>query len=771
MTSADHVESGLYRWQGEALARWRDARYRGVIEATTGSGKTRLAIAAIHEVRRKTEHLCVAVIVPTLALADQWREALREGLPARSADIGEFHSATTQATEWRGQDILIIVANSARHNFALIRDRWAKRDPGSAVLLIADECHRLGSAINAQVLEVPVDFSLGLSATAERDDFGDSVFVAPKLGDVIYRYSLQEAQSDRVVANVRGVNLYVRFNDREREEWTRLNYEVARLSGVALHRHETTSRAKLRELARDDASVARLVEVLEQQQALIDSCTSRRACLAQIVDWIEQTDERTIVFHEQIVGAERVFRDLRDRGVAVRLDHSSLKRPERAASLADFRAGRARVLVAVRALDEGINVPDARVAVIAAGSRRRRQRLQRIGRVARLSEGKDSAVVITILALESPEAFIVGRRDEDLIGKGRVTHHRWPETTVQQALSAEGSTADAPSQLAGDCAALIAFLGLEADDSPGFSIPEGHRRADELITRAARAFANRDWPEYRTATAAATWELVELGAHEELWSATIPELPIPESELAGEPSRSVTGNLRKARRALGNSDSRALDRALRYVVAANDEIRGAIDRHEERQVAIAEHELRTLMRGLAGEAETIVRSPPVNYKRLAQIRAEFRDSCMLENRDEEADLQRRLTKVVATACQRLLHRAEHLAAQPSEVSYRKMGALQQTWNQLGGPETKRFGVEASLRLKVAVRTLLLHLVEEAEELVENPRPGGAWCAERIQRDWSAVGRCPDPGLHAALQRRLDDACAAIDKARAPNRLL
>src|SRR5205814_1573713 len=101
--------------------------------------------------------------------------------------------------------------------------------------------------------------------------------------------------------------------------------------------------------------------------------------------------------------AEKIANDLKERGHSVALYHSHMGDGLRHDNLRLFRQGRFDVLVTCRALDEGVNIPEVRVAVIAGSTSTQRQRIQRLGRVLRPAPGKELAVVYTIYATEVEE--------------------------------------------------------------------------------------------------------------------------------------------------------------------------------------------------------------------------------------------------------------------------------------------------------------------------------------------------------------------------------
>ena len=220
------ISSPLRLWQEEALSAWALAGGRGVIEAATGTGKTRVALAAMSQLHdRHGDNLRVVVVVPTIALARQWRTEIERGLSLRRSDVGEIHSQPQHEWTFRSP-ILLTVVNSARRQLARPLERW--REDGRVVLLVVDECHRTGSQFNSRSLEGPYDHTLGLSATPERTDDGHEEFIYPALGQPVFRYPLLTALDDGVLAPLTSVNLYVELDPRERFKWDELTLDLSR---------------------------------------------------------------------------------------------------------------------------------------------------------------------------------------------------------------------------------------------------------------------------------------------------------------------------------------------------------------------------------------------------------------------------------------------------------------------------------------------------------------------------------------------------------------
>jgi superfamily II DNA or RNA helicase len=142
------------RWQREALKEWQPRR-RGVVSVVTGAGKTAFALMAFEEARKADPNLRLVVVVPTIALLDQWVVALETDAGIRLDEIALF-SGEGRAKRPSAANVLVI--NTAREMVASFAD-------GVPTMLVVDECHRAGSSENARSLEIPAQWTLGLSAT------------------------------------------------------------------------------------------------------------------------------------------------------------------------------------------------------------------------------------------------------------------------------------------------------------------------------------------------------------------------------------------------------------------------------------------------------------------------------------------------------------------------------------------------------------------------------------------------------------------------------
>jgi len=269
--------------------------------------------------------------------------------------------------------------------------------------LIVDECHRAASMDNAKSLHGPHVATLGLSATPERD-FDDlfSEVVVPVLGEVIFRYDYRQALKDGVISDFDLANVQVPLREEEQKAYNAFTRKLAPL-------------LRMREQGKpvDD----RIQTVLRNRARVSIGAVMRIPAAVKIIE--DHRRIKAIVFHEQIYAADAITQFLKERGHRVAAYHSGIGLHLRQDNLRMFRRGEVDVLVTCRALDEGINVPDASLAVVVASTSSTRQRIQRLGRVLRPAAGKTKAEIFTVYATE-PEAERLRREEEGLQGVNSV---------------------------------------------------------------------------------------------------------------------------------------------------------------------------------------------------------------------------------------------------------------------------------------------------------------------------------------------------------------
>ncbi len=361
-------------WQQRAFQAWLPAQ-RGVVQVVTGAGKTLLALMCMERFHHQTPNARTVILVPTIALMDQWFLALREDLAVKEELIGCYSGRERPS---RPCMVNILVVNTARSVAPALSS-------GPPCLLIVDECHRLGTPVNSTALGGNYRAALGLSATPEREyDTGYDDYLRPILGDLIFTYEYRAALRDNVISPFNLVNIKVDLLPDEEEKYR----DLTRAAAQELHRVEKGS-----------GSPERLKRLLGLRAGVSSQASMRIPVAAKVIE--QERGTRAIVFHERVASANLIARNLAARGHRATLYHSRIGPHTRRDNLRLYRHGIFDVLVTCRALDEGTNVPETRIAVIASSTASQRQRIQRLGRVLRPAPGKASATIFTIYATDA----------------------------------------------------------------------------------------------------------------------------------------------------------------------------------------------------------------------------------------------------------------------------------------------------------------------------------------------------------------------------------
>lgn len=384
----------LAAWQLAACDAWargdESGAHRGTIEVFTGGGKSLIALECLRRASTLAPDLRAMIVVPTLALARQWRSVVLARTTLTEDQIGALDGE--RKDDLADKTLLIAVLNSAAEH---LPDMAAPI--GEPLMLIVDECHRAGAPVFSRVLHTKADFRLGLSATAEREDvdedgipieYEDHV-LGQQLGRIVYKFDLRAAREVGWLPEFSVHHHGVTLTDPERrkyEELTRRIDDLAdRLQDLGVDgggaRSASTRPGEVGTVARA------YVGAVSLRKDLLYRATERSRVTRSIVTDLDTRalQPRILLFHERVDEAIALHGLLSSAGLRgdVGLEHSRLPEKQRRASLDRFAAGSAPILVSVKALVEGIDVPDADVGISVASSASVRQRVQALGRVLR----------------------------------------------------------------------------------------------------------------------------------------------------------------------------------------------------------------------------------------------------------------------------------------------------------------------------------------------------------------------------------------------------
>jgi superfamily II DNA or RNA helicase len=384
LTLVPRVEMTPYLHQQEALETWKKAGKNGVVVLPTAAGKTYLAQMVMQSIQRST-----LIMVPTLDLMHQWYAHLLAAFP--EVEIGLLGGGSRDRTP-----ILVSTYDSAAIHAENLGNLYG--------LLIFDECHHLPSDFNRVIAEYAIaPYRLGLSATPERTD-GKHADLEYLIGPEVYRKSPEEL-SGIALAEHKTAQIRVKLSQIERDRYNELiqtRNAFLQDQNIILGSLQGWQRF-VRESARSKAG-RRAMLAHREARAIAFGTEGKLRVLADLL--AQHYPEQTLIFTDDNATVYRISQDF----LIPAITHQTPVK-ERHEILNKFKSGEYPTLVASRVLNEGVDVPAARIAIVLSGTGSTREYIQRLGRV--LRKGNDAsklALLYEVIAEDTTEENVVRRR-------------------------------------------------------------------------------------------------------------------------------------------------------------------------------------------------------------------------------------------------------------------------------------------------------------------------------------------------------------------------
>ncbi|MDL0123495.1 DEAD/DEAH box helicase family protein [Halobacterium salinarum] len=388
----------LRDYQQTAVNNWEGNQRRGLFEMATGTGKTYTAIGAMRdlfqEYEQRNEPLLVVVTVPMTHLAKQWAESLADfGYSSPKLLYGSYQ------TDWKSalqsliddmelgfSDAEIVITTHQTGSSSFFREQLRSVECDS--LVIADEVHNLGAEHRRKGLVGEFDYRLGLSATPERfyDEEGTD-FLYSYFDKTVFEFTLADAIPEFLTPYEYYPRI-VEMDGEELERYRKISHKLARLSNS-----ENADIEETRE------------RLLTKRANILKSARRKYDELEAILDEIDIDHLLVYTNYEQI---DEVQKRMADRGIVQHRFTAEENDEERQRLLTAFAEGRYKALVAMKCLDEGVDVPSTRQAILMANSRNPKEFVQRRGRVLRQhsESGKEKAIIydMVVVPTTNPDA-------------------------------------------------------------------------------------------------------------------------------------------------------------------------------------------------------------------------------------------------------------------------------------------------------------------------------------------------------------------------------
>jgi superfamily II DNA or RNA helicase len=367
--------------QTEALETWWKLGGRGVVVLPTGTGKTFLAILAIHRAARPA-----LVITPTIDLLNQWYDELLDAFGGPVGLLGGGY--------YDMQPLTVTTYDSAYIHL----ERWGNRFG----LLVFDECHHLpGPTYLHAAVGSLAPFRLGLTATPERAD-GQEVLLPELIGPLVYRREIKQLAGE-FLAVYRTRQLFVDLSPEEQEQYQRARTQYRTFveeRGIAMGGPHGWQRF-IQETYRSREGRAAFLAYREQKRLAL-AAPAKLQLLETLLE--RHRGDRVLIFTYDNATVYQIAR----RYLVPAITHQT-RTKERRLILERFHSGEYPVVVTSQVLNEGVDVPAANVGVILSGTGSVREHVQRLGRLLRKQADKQ-AILYEIVTRGTAEEFTSDRR-------------------------------------------------------------------------------------------------------------------------------------------------------------------------------------------------------------------------------------------------------------------------------------------------------------------------------------------------------------------------
>lgn len=386
------LERQPYAHQQEALQAWQQSKQRGVVVLPTAAGKTYLAQMAMQAASCST-----LITVPTLDLMHQWYAHLLAAFP--DAEVGLLGGGSRDRTP-----ILVATYDSAAIHAESLGNRYA--------LLVCDECHHLPSDFNRVIAEYSIaPYRLGMTATPDRSD-GRHTDLETLLGHIVYQRSAEEL-AGQALAHHEIVQIRVKLSQQERERYDELiatRDSFLRQSNLWLGTLQGWQRFV--QASAQSKAGRRAMLAHREARAIALGTAGKLRVLADLL--AQHYPEQTLIFTNDNATVYRISQDF----LIPAITHQTPVK-ERHEILQRFRDGQYKTLVASHVLNEGVDVPEASVAILLSGTGSTREYIQRLGRVLRRGSANKMAVLYEVVTEETSEEGVSRRRQPQRKGQPR----------------------------------------------------------------------------------------------------------------------------------------------------------------------------------------------------------------------------------------------------------------------------------------------------------------------------------------------------------------
>lgn len=401
----------LYDYQKEAISVWVGDNYRGIFDMATGTGKTYTGLAAISKLSEDlNDELAVIIVAPYQHLVEQWVEDIKRfnmnpivaySSPAHKNWRKELSKAVLDQKIRKDKRFFCLICTNATFTNQYLQEQIGKiKIP---ILLVVDEAHNFGARTYAKYLDNRFTYRLALSATLDRyrDEEGTD-FLYNFFGKKCIEYTLERAIDENKLTPYKYHPVLVYLSDTELESYEELSFEMSKClikgkdSKFKLNKHgEILALKRSRIVAGAIQKLDALREAIrpyKDDHNILVYCGATRVADESDGSLDDESDIRQIEAVTNILGNEL--------GMSVARFTSEENIEQRALIKEHFQKNDdLQAIVAIKCLDEGVNIPGIRTAFILASTTNPKEYIQRRGRVLRKAPNKPFAEIYDFVTL------------------------------------------------------------------------------------------------------------------------------------------------------------------------------------------------------------------------------------------------------------------------------------------------------------------------------------------------------------------------------------
>lgn len=399
----------LFFYQADALNKWKQNGYQMLFEMATGTGKTRTAIAGIKYLNKINQCLITIISTPQNTLSKQWKDEIE----SQKLDFDESCLIDGSVAKWDAvlnklllrvqiglsKHICIYTTHNTASSTKFISLMTESKPTNCDILFVGDETHWLGAKVFQKALLQSYKYRIGLSATPSRwyDEIGTTKLI-DFYGNCNFEFTIHDALTQ--YNPLTGKHFLVNYD-----------YNISKVSldesESILYKEVSTKISRLWNLRDNDADAAASLErLLEKRANIIKNASAKYEQLKIILDEIGKEDrvDNLIIFVspqqlQEVIGilAERniIYHKLTEKE-GTKPEKKFGNKSEREDIISKFKAGIYQVIIAIKCMDEGIDIPCADIGILMASSTNPREYIQRVGRIIRQSPNKRRAKLYDI---------------------------------------------------------------------------------------------------------------------------------------------------------------------------------------------------------------------------------------------------------------------------------------------------------------------------------------------------------------------------------------